>query len=357
MNVLAAITLTPGTVISRRTSGQRSASRGDRAVDLRRPRRRGSRPGAGPRRASRARRRAARARPATRGRFTPNRSLTGGRPFRPRISTAWISFFARVRARDQLRRAAPAAGASPASARRASTPRPASPAASSLASVARVEAVGLRPRLADPGVTAGVTTTTRATCGSRIRAISHALPVTSNATQSSRPGSARTAQAPPAASRSGPPSAPSRPPRSRPRRSRDAHPDPIALTTATLLALDDAGEPGGQTTPTDPRSQRNRASRRGGHRKSRARSPSSQNGLPNLRSPRGPCPSHPTLRRARTATLKDAVSCPENRGVPGSSPGLATRKPASLRSTASRSAVALRCSGTRLGTCAPCTSS
>jgi hypothetical protein len=33
-------------------------------------------------------------------------------------------------------------------------------------------------------VSLGLTTTTRATCASRIRAISHALPVTSNATRS-----------------------------------------------------------------------------------------------------------------------------------------------------------------------------
>jgi len=32
-----------------------------------------------------------------------------------------------------------------------------------------------------------------------------------------------------------------------------------------LLAVDDTGRTGGQTTSTDPRSQRNRASRRGGH--------------------------------------------------------------------------------------------
>jgi len=32
-----------------------------------------------------------------------------------------------------------------------------------------------------------------------------------------------------------------------------------------LLAVDDIGRTGGQTTSTDPRSQRNQASRRGGH--------------------------------------------------------------------------------------------
>jgi hypothetical protein len=57
------------------------------------------------------------------------------------------------------------------------------PAASSLANRQRVEAVGLRPRLPDARV-AGADHTTRATCASMIRAISHALPVTSNATRS-----------------------------------------------------------------------------------------------------------------------------------------------------------------------------
>src|SRR5213075_2289406 len=41
--------------------------------------------------------------------------------------------------------------------------------------------------------------------------------------------------------------------------------------------LDETGRRGGQTTPTDPRSKRNRTSRRGGHRKARAHSPSSKN--------------------------------------------------------------------------------
>jgi mutator family transposase len=56
----------------------------------------------------------------------------------------------------------------------------------------------------------------------------------------------------------------------------------------------------GTTTPTDPRSQRIRASRRGGHLLTRARSPSCKSGLPILRSSQRPCPggSQPTRRAA-----------------------------------------------------------
>jgi hypothetical protein len=52
----------------------------------------------------------------------------------------------------------------------------------------------------------------------------------------------------------------------------------------------------GTTTPTDPRSRRIRASRRGGQLLTRARSPSSKSGLPILRSSQRPCPgsSQPT---------------------------------------------------------------
>ena len=72
MKVAAVMTLTPGTVISRRTCSGRRAPGGRSRARARRSRRRGSRCGAGRRRRSRARRRAARARPATRGRVMPN---------------------------------------------------------------------------------------------------------------------------------------------------------------------------------------------------------------------------------------------------------------------------------------------
>src|SRR3954447_8655329 len=46
----------------------------------------------------------------------------------------------------------------------------------------------------------------------------------------------------------------------------------------------------GETTPTDPRSQRNRAGRRGGHLLTRALSPPNNTGLPTLLHSRRPCP-------------------------------------------------------------------
>ena len=181
MNVLAVITLTPGTVISRRTSRDLSASRAiarSSAVTLA------------------SRKSTCRRHPATVSRSssgnsssasqrrprTPNTSLTGGRPLSRRINTEWISFLARVRARTSwLRRASRrriarvhSSGIQTASS---------SPAASSLASArASKRSVFARARLMP--VSCGLTITTLATCGARIRAISAALPVTSNATRS-----------------------------------------------------------------------------------------------------------------------------------------------------------------------------
>ena len=242
---------------------------------------------------------------------TPNRSLTGGRPFSRRISTAWISFLARVRARTSwLRRASRrriarvhSSGIHTASS---------SPAASSFASV-RASSRSVFARARAIPVSCGLTTTTRATCGSRIRAISPALPVTSNATRRSAPDSPRTAQAPPASSRSGQPSATVPPSAIATSQKSRCTSIPIALHTAHLLARRRRGSTGGQTTPTDSRSQRNRASRRGGHLKHRARSPSAVARPAHPAFSQSPCPGHPTLSRsAGQQALRAAVSCPEN---------------------------------------------
>ena len=114
--------------------------------------------------------------------LTPNRSDAGGRSFKQRINTAWISFFARERARTNCARRA--------SRRRIARMRssgvhtPSSwPAHSSLAS-ARASRRSVFARAWRIPVSLGETTITRATCGSRIPAIAHALPVTSNATRS-----------------------------------------------------------------------------------------------------------------------------------------------------------------------------
>jgi len=109
----------------------------------------------------------------------------GGFPFRRRIKTAWISFLARVRARTSCSRR---------DSRRRSTlvrssglqTASSSPPHNSLASV-RASSRSVLARACRIPVSFGDTTTTRATCGSKIRATSQALPHTSSATRSSRP--------------------------------------------------------------------------------------------------------------------------------------------------------------------------
>jgi hypothetical protein len=155
--VAAAITFTPGTVISRRASGQLSASCASNAIhgrDLgveksiwRRPLSSVSRSSIGSSSS------ADRARPAL-----PTRSLTSGRPLSRLIKSAWISFFTRVRASTSWDRRA--------SRRRITLVRSSGihtlssdPAANSsargqqLGQRPRVQAIGLRPGVTDPRVT------------------------------------------------------------------------------------------------------------------------------------------------------------------------------------------------------------
>src|SRR6516165_3019722 len=114
--------------------------------------------------------------------LTLNRSEHGGLPCSRRRRQAWISFFARVRDRTSCSRRARrrrtirqrSSGVHTAS----SSPfhsKPANARASSLSVFARALLIP---------VSSGLTTTTRFTCGSRIRATSQQLPVTSNATRS-----------------------------------------------------------------------------------------------------------------------------------------------------------------------------
>jgi hypothetical protein len=118
-------------------------------------------------------------------------------------------------------------------------------------------------------VSLGETTITRATCGSRIAAIAHALPVTSNATWSR--GSRLCANSSSACG-----VVAIRPAeRNRPSATIATSQKSRCTSRATALTSPPhyrwaSRRTGGQTTSTDPRSQRNRASRRGGHRKARA---------------------------------------------------------------------------------------
>jgi hypothetical protein len=74
----------------------------------------------------------------------------------------------------------------------------------------------------------------------------------------------------------------------------------------------------GHTTPTDSRSQRNRASRRGGQILTRALSSSYVTGLPSLRAPRCPGPGwshHSASRAAMTETGGTAPFIPDTNPI------------------------------------------
>ena len=182
MNVAATITLTPGTVISRLTSGQASASAAisasTAAISVSRKSTWRRQPSTVSRSAS-----AAPAPASQRLPLTPNRSDAGGRPLRQRIEhRVHLVLGARARPHELPAAREPAPHRADAL---VGHPDPVElPCPEQLRQRARVEAVGLRPRLADAGVADGETTITRATCGSMMRAISQALPVTSSATWS-----------------------------------------------------------------------------------------------------------------------------------------------------------------------------
>ena len=80
----------------------------------------------------------------------------------------------------------------------------------------------------------------------------------------------------------------------------------------------------GEATPTDPRAQRNRAGRRGGHLLTRALSPPNKTGLPTLLHSRRPCPgrshrmpnhSHLHQRRANSGTGDAEIFIPVTNAI------------------------------------------
>ena len=97
--------------------------------------------------------------------------------------------------------------------------------------------------------------------------------------------------------------------------------NPIALPTAVTTAVTSPspdratmnGRTVGTTTTTDTRSQRNRASRRGGHRKARARSPSSKTACPATFSQKAPIPISRTVSPDPDGALTRSFSCPDQR--------------------------------------------
>ena len=204
---------------------------------------------------------------------TPNRSLTGGLPFRLRISVACTWFFARVRCRTSCARAeirrrrirvcssgSQTAGRKP----------PASSFASVRASILSVFA----PARVIPLTAFGFASTTRPTCGSMIRAIPSALPVASSATSSSPPRLCANSSSAAGSVCTRPAS------RTSPRlRDRDlaevamhVQPDEPHRTPPPLSVVDD-GDEAGDTTTTDPCARHTRTVAGAATYKQRARSP------------------------------------------------------------------------------------
>src|SRR5262249_28029381 len=64
----------------------------------------------------------------------------------------------------------------------------------------------------------------------------------------------------------------------------------------------------GEATPTDPRAQRNRAGRRGGHLTTRALSPAHNTGLPTLLHSQRPCPGRSHRKPTRPTHQTRAAS-------------------------------------------------
>ena len=193
--------------------------------------------------------------------LTPNRSDAGARSFRRRISTAWISFLTRERARTSC-------------ARRARRRR-----------IVLMRSSGVqtpsssRPRAAWPAPWRRGGRSSLGPGGCRCRSARRRSPVRRAPRGSRRsPRVAGHLQRHPVTriealreqlQRVGPSLDPARRPQPALRHDRDLaevamniHSDRSHLA---LLIVDDSRRTGGQTTSTDPRSQRNRASRRGGH--------------------------------------------------------------------------------------------
>src|SRR4029450_1930340 len=146
-------------------------------------------------------------------------------------------------------------------------------------------------------VLAGLDTTTRPARLANKVAIAHVFPVASSATSSAGPSPSAKARTPSGvvANR---PAWVTRPPcqiatcaNSR-CTSSPMHRRAVSVSIAVLPLNDHHHDREwvGETTPTDPRAQRNRAGRRGGHLLTRALSPACNTGLPTLLHSRRPCP-------------------------------------------------------------------
>ena len=183
-------------------------------------------------------------------------------------------------------------------------------------------------------VSSGLTTITRSTCGSRIRATSHALPVTSNATPirrlkalSQRLDRLRSARHP--TRRADHPVLADRDHTEitmNIQTDRTTNPPQQQRHLSPPHRRQRAGEPAGRTTQTDTSSQLN-------PRKSQGR-PNEKHGLEThrqkrptrLRSPKkGPCPGSTDAKTGAGRTLQAAFSCREYGGA-ASAPARCTRR-------------------------------
>ncbi len=219
-----------------------------------------------------------------------------------RCSTAWISFFARVRERTSCSRRARrrrkirqrSSGIHTASS---------SPAHNNLAS-ARASSLSVFARALEIPVSSGETTTTRFTYGSRILATSQQDPVTSNATRSDTSRLCAKTLIPSGvagtrpAERTSPSSQIATSQNSRCTSKPTARPthltSPILTSTNRVITN---GRTSGTTTQTDTSSKLNPGkSQRRPERTARARSPSIKTAYPSAFSQRGPCPGSAELR-------------------------------------------------------------
>ena len=166
-------------------------------------------------------------------------------------------------------------------------------------------------------VSPGLTTTTLATGGSRIATIAHAPPDTSNATRSSGPrlaasiSSASGELSTRSAERTLPSSQIATSQKSRCTSNPIALPSALTHTSSSI----DIGENSGQTTTTDTRSQRTRASRRGGHRITTGSQPIVQTGPPTTFPKKAPQPRSPLTTRPGKDFLSTDFHAPSTKRV------------------------------------------
>ncbi len=237
--------------------------------------------------------------------LTPNRPEHGALPFSRRCKTASISFFERVRERTSCSRRAKRRRITQQRSSGIQT-RSSSPFHNSRAN-ARASRRPVFARACAIPVSSGLTTTTRSTYGSRIRATCQQLPVTSSATRSLRSRLSAKLCSPSGVLGTRRLNAPHRPRRSRSRRSRGERPGrsrdrptchlTTCFTSSNVVVDNTTGEQ--RDNDTDPIRARSsiQASRRGGRTKSTGSKPTAENGLPVCVLPmKAPIPDEPKLR-------------------------------------------------------------